>query len=167
MLSVYALRDLLAYTGWASRRLVEAAAQLSSDQLTHDFGTADKNVLGTLVHVFAADRVWFRRLEGISPEKFIGDEDYQLAVLQNEWPQLLEKWSRWAADLTDEAAAAELSYRDIRGNQWRQPIWQIVLHVVNHGTHHRGQASGFLRSMGLTPPALDLVAYYRTRAAAA
>jgi uncharacterized damage-inducible protein DinB len=36
-----------------------------------------------------------------------------------------------------------------------------VLHVVNHGTHHRGQVAGFLRTMGHAPPALDLIAYYR------
>ena len=40
------------------------------------------------------------------------------------------------------------------------PAWQIVMHVVNHGTHHRGAVSGFLRAMGKTPPKLDLIAYY-------
>jgi uncharacterized damage-inducible protein DinB len=49
----------------------------------------------------------------------------------------------------------------MRGNPWTQPLWEIVLHVVNHGTHHRGQAAGFLRSLGHTPPKLDLIFYYR------
>jgi uncharacterized damage-inducible protein DinB len=164
MLSVFALQDMLAYSAWASRRMVEAAAQLSPDQLTRDFGTADKSVLGTLVHIFAADRIWLRRIEGHLPEKFIGEEDYRLSVLQNDWPALQDKWRAWAAGLEDEAAAADLHYRDIRGNQWTQPIWQVVLHVVNHGTHHRGQVQGFLRAMGASPAPLDLTAYYRTRA---
>ena len=47
------------------------------------------------------------------------------------------------------------------GNRFNQPVWQLVLHVVNHGTHHRGQVSGFLRAMGHKPPKLDLVSYYR------
>jgi uncharacterized damage-inducible protein DinB len=167
MLSVYALQDMLAYTAWASRRLVDAAAQLPTEQLTRDFGTADKSVLGTLMHVFAGDRVWFRRVEGSVPEKFISDADYQLSVLQNDWPPLHEKWQQWCAGLTDEAAAADLHYRDMRGNEWRQPIWQVVAHVVNHGTHHRGQAAGFLRSMGVAPPPIDMTVFYRTRAATA
>jgi uncharacterized damage-inducible protein DinB len=162
-----ALRDHLAYTSWASRRLVEAAAQLTPEQLTRDFQTADKSVLGTLVHVFAGDRLWFNRVAKHSPRTFVTEADYQLSVLQIEWPKVLDDWQRWAAGLTDEAAEAELSYTDLRGNAWRQPIWQLVLHVVNHGTHHRGQAAGFLRSMGVAPPALDLVVFYRTRAAAA
>src|ERR1051325_4483137 len=103
MLSVHALQDLLAYSAWASRRLVDAAVQLPAEQLTRDFGTADKSVLGTLVHVFAADRIWFRRVEGTTPEKFIDDADYQVSVLQNDWPQVDESWRQWAAGLTDEA----------------------------------------------------------------
>jgi uncharacterized damage-inducible protein DinB len=55
----------------------------------------------------------------------------------------------------------EVSYRDLKGNPWRTPLWQIVLHVVNHATHHRGQAAGFLRALGHAPPPLDLIAYYR------
>ena len=49
------LRLQLDYTAWASQRLMDAAAQLSSEELTRDFKTADKTVLDTLVHVYAAD----------------------------------------------------------------------------------------------------------------
>jgi len=63
----------------------------------------------------------------------------------------------------DAAIAEPISYRDMKGHPWVSPVWQIVLHVVNHGTHHRGQVAGFLRSMGKTPPVLDLIAYYRSR----
>ena len=61
------LRNHLAYTAWASRRLVESAAQLPPEQLTRDFGTADRSILGTLAHVFAADRIWLARITGAAP----------------------------------------------------------------------------------------------------
>jgi uncharacterized damage-inducible protein DinB len=157
------LRTHIDYHAWASRRLVEAAENLSSDELHRDFCTADRSVLDTLVHVYAGDRVWLRRLEGQPPQAFISDADRSLAVLQNEWPSLMERWKEWGARLNEVQFAEPLAYIDLKGRSWTQPIWQLVLHVVNHGTHHRGQVSGFLRSMGHIPPALDLVYYYRER----
>jgi uncharacterized damage-inducible protein DinB len=156
------IRTHIAFTTWASRRLVEAAATLSEEELTRDFQTSDRSVLGTLAHVYAADRVWLGRIEGRPPARFLDPEvDLKLAVLQNQWPALLGRWGEWAAGLSDADAEAVIAYKDLKGNPYSSPLWQIVLHVVNHGTHHRGQVSGFLRSMGYAPPALDLIAYYR------
>jgi uncharacterized damage-inducible protein DinB len=159
--SAEVLRTHLAYTAWASRRLVHAAAQLSDAELTHDFHTADRNVLDTLVHVFAADRLWLSRLQGSPHPGFITDADRHFSVLQNDWPAVHERWIEWAAGLTDESAQGSIAYTDMKGNHWSQPLWQLVLHVVNHGTHHRGQAAGFMRALGHTPPPLDLVYFYR------
>lgn len=154
------LRTHLRYTTWATQRIVAAAAALPPDELTRDFGTADKSVLGTLAHVYAADRVWLRRIEGVPPGKFIDpDVDVRLSVLQHEWPALLDRWRAWADTLTD--ASPAVSYQDLQGNPHTTPLWQIVLHVVNHGTHHRGQAAAMIRMMGHTPPPLDLIRYYR------
>jgi uncharacterized damage-inducible protein DinB len=162
LISPELLRTHLDYTGWASARLVEAAGQLTSDELTRDFATSDKSVLGTLVHCFAADRVWMGRIAGDPPAKFIDPEkDMHLAVLQNDWRPLMEKWLAWTSSLTAESAIAEVTWKDAKGNTLSSPAYQIVLHVVNHGTHHRGQVSGFLRAMGKVPPSLDLARYYR------
>ena len=165
MVPAEALRGHLAYTAWASRRLLERAAGLSVEDLNRDFQTADHSVLGTLVHVFAADRIWLARVNYAANQPFLTDADHSLVTLQREWPPLLDRWMEWAAALTDAGAQELLAYRDTRGNAYTQPLWHVVLHVVNHGTHHRGQVSGFLRALGQTPPPLDLTAYYRELAA--
>jgi uncharacterized damage-inducible protein DinB len=77
------------------------------------------------------------------------------------WPPLLKKWQEWASSLTPDSVEATISWKDMKGNSFEMPVWEIVLHVVNHGTHHRGQASGFLRALGKVPPSLDLARYYR------
>jgi uncharacterized damage-inducible protein DinB len=163
-IDVNILRTHLDYTAWASNRLLEVAAKLSPEELTRDFGTADKSVVGTLAHVFAADRIWMARIEGKPPAKFITDEDRDLALMNRDWPGLLGVWKQWAAGLNGESLAQSASYKDLKGNAYTTPYWQIILHVVNHGTHHRGQVSGFLRTMGHVPPPLDLMAYYRSLA---
>ena len=147
-----------AYSDWASRRLVETAATLSEEELTRDHKSADKSVLGTLVHVFAADRVWYARVTGTPVTRFVGESDHQLSVLQNDWPALHQQW---LAYLSGANLAGVIAYKDMKGNSHQSPLWQIVLHVVNHGTHHRGMVAAMMRSMGHTPPVLDEIAYFR------
>ena len=160
------LRTHLDYTAWASGRLVDMAAGLSPEELARDFQTADHSIVGTLAHIFAADRIWLARVTQTPAGAFITDADHSISVLKNDWPALYDRWRQWAASLTDQAADANVSYKDTKGNPYTQPLWQIILHVVNHGTHHRGQVSGFLRALGHTPPPLDITAYHRAQAAA-
>jgi uncharacterized damage-inducible protein DinB len=155
------VRSHLDYTAWASQRLLDAAAQLTPEELTRDFGTADRSVLGTLAHIFAADRVWLARFTAAPPSVFISDADRDLGALQRNWPTLFDRWKLWVAGLDEEQLQAPFAYSDLKGNQWIQPLWQLTFHVVNHGTHHRGQVSGFLRGLGHTPPPVDLHFYYR------
>jgi uncharacterized damage-inducible protein DinB len=162
-LPVEDLRDHLTYSAWASQRLVHAASELSEAELLRDFETSDHTVLGTLVHTFAADRLWLARFHKSPTPPYSTAADYHLAVLQNEWPRVYAGWDHLLKGMTDAGACENLTYQDMRGNTWTQPIWQLALHVVNHATHHRGQVSGFLRTMGRVPPVLDLVAYYRQR----
>ena len=160
--SVDTLRLQLDYSAWASQRLMDAAAKLSEEELTRDFKTADKTVLDTLVHVYAADRIWLTRVLAEPRATFVDPADRDLTLLQTEWPALQQRWKLWLRDFKDDDVLRVIEYKDTKGRAYAQPVWQILLHVVNHGTHHRGQVSGFLRAMGQTPPPLDLMAYYRT-----
>ena len=155
------LRLQLDYSNWASQRLMDAAAKLIPEELKRDFKTADKSVVETLAHVFAADRIWLARVQGTPRDKFIGPEDCDLTAMNKEWPAVREGWKKLMASLSDQDVLKVISYKDLKGNPYQTPLWQIVLHLVNHGTHHRGQVSGFLRAMGYTPQPLDLIAFYR------
>jgi uncharacterized damage-inducible protein DinB len=158
------LRAHIDYNAWATRRMMDAVGELSQEELGRDFGTADRSVLDTLAHVYAADRLWLGRIQGLPNPGFAGfitSADRNITVLRNDWPALLERWKQWGAGLTGETALAPLAYSDLKGGARREALWQIVFHVVNHGTHHRGQVSGFLRTMGRVPPGLDLIIYYR------
>ena len=152
----------LGYTTWATDQLLKAVSVIPAEQLTRDFHTADRNIIGTIAHVFAADRVWLDRVQGRRRTVFIEDRDRDLLVLNGEWPRLLAGWKEWLAALDEDHIQAPISYHDIQGNPWQSSPWEIILHIVNHGTHHRGQVSGFLRALGHTPPPLDLIRFYRT-----
>lgn len=142
------IRLHLAYSTWASRKLAAAAEALTEEQQHKDFGVSHKSLKGTLDHIFFADRIWLMR---INPS-----EDPTL-----EWPAVHEKWAAWAEALSPEELERSIDYKDMRGNPHTTPIWQIVLHVVNHATLHRGQAMSLLRELGVAPPPTDLIFYYR------
>lgn len=158
------LRQHFDYTVWASRRLVDAAGELTSEELLRDFRHADRSVLGTLAHIYAADRTWIGRIEGAPPARFLDPErDLRMEALQTAWPEVHQRWLAWLDRQDSPSLQKDLSYRDLKGNEHRTPLWQVVLHVVNHATHHRGQVSAMLRAMGRTPPPVDLIYFYRTR----
>ncbi len=160
-ISADTLRQQLDYSAWATQHLLDAVSSLPPEELSRDFQTADKSVLDTLAHIFAADRIWLSRVIAQPRTTFAEPEDRNLTLLQSEWPALHQRWRDWMRGLNDADRAEKLiSYQDLRGNPHERPLWQIVLHVVNHGTHHRGQVSGFLRAMGYKPPPLDLMLFY-------
>jgi uncharacterized damage-inducible protein DinB len=151
----------LEYTAWATRRLLDAVLSIPPEHLTHDFKTADRTIVNTLAHVFAADRVWLDRVNGRARAAFVEDRDRDVNVLREEWPALLTQWRRWINALDETLVGEPIGYKDFAGNPHKTPPWEIILHVVNHGTHHRGQVAGFLRTLGHVPPPLDMIRFYR------
>ena len=146
------IRLHISYSGWASRRLLDAALALPEEQQRREFGVSHKSLLGTLEHIFFADRIWFART--VDPSVLESEETLSIA-----WPLLQKRWEDWAAALTEIVRVVD--YKDLKGNSHSTPVWQIALHVVNHATLHRGQAMSLLRQSGVAPPPTDLIFYYR------
>jgi uncharacterized damage-inducible protein DinB len=166
MMNAHVIRDHVAYNRWATLRLLDAARGLSHDQAVRDFGTADKSVAGTLAHIFASDRIWLARVREatpVLPPRTPGDSS--MDVILARWPETLEDWRCWAESLKEGDVERAIRYTDLRGQEWKQPLWQIVFHAVNHSTHHRGQVAGFLRAMGQTPPSMDYILFVRQQGA--
>jgi uncharacterized damage-inducible protein DinB len=69
--------------------------------------------------------------------------------------------------LGEEGVKRPIEYRTTEGKQQAQPFWQLLQHLVNHGSYHRGQVTTMIRQLGEAPPkSMDLIAFYRERAAA-
>jgi uncharacterized damage-inducible protein DinB len=148
------------YTNWASRRLLEAITKLSPEDRERDNGISHGSILGTLAHVQFADWIWYTRVAG--PFERPADT---LEALQRDWPEIQRGWEAWSDSLTEAELARHVLFKRADGTESGAPVWQIVLHVVNHGTLHRGQVMGMLRQLGVAPPNTDLIRYYLNLAA--
>ena len=142
------------YSGWASRRLLDAALMLTEDQLQRDMNVSHKSVLDTLNHIHMADRAWlYRVLERpmAAPE----------GPIEAEWPRIQQRWEEWSDSLAGTGLERVIAYKDLKGNPHQSALWQIVLHLVNHATLHRGQVMAMMRQLGAAPLPTDLIFYYR------
>ena len=70
------------------------------------------------------------------------------------------KWEAWANAVTESELARQVPFKSRLVGNAGLPAWQIVMHVVNHASLHRGQIVGMLRQLGMKPPATDILFYY-------
>jgi uncharacterized damage-inducible protein DinB len=155
------LLELLEFNAWATHRTLDAVHALSSEQLHRDLGSSFPSVFATLLHTYGADRAWLGRLEGQTPTR-PNPEDYaSLEALQTAWESPLERWPVVVAALEDPQKV--IAYHSYDGDPFSSTLEEIVRHVVNHGTYHRGQVTTMLRQLGAEAVSSDMILFFRSR----
>ena len=158
------LRRLLDYTVWANRRVVRAAATLALDDFRRDLGSSHGGVRGTLTHMLWAEWLWLERFKGVAPTTRMDESEFKdVVALRERWRALERHRESWLGALAPAAAGATVRYRTTEGKAYEAPLWQLVQHVANHASYHRGQVVTLLRLLGARPVATDLVAWDRER----
>jgi uncharacterized damage-inducible protein DinB len=160
-------RSQLAYKEWQVKRLLAAVRDLPADTFEPSRGSSHGGIKGTLQHMYGADFIWMRRLKGASLTRADVVLPDTREDLEDKWLKLIAEWREWATSVPDSGWEQRLDYTMFDGSQRSNSFWQIVLHVVNHGTLHGGQVVGMLRQAGVTPPQTDLIFFYREMEAAA
>jgi uncharacterized damage-inducible protein DinB len=156
------------YNAWANARLYAMARRLPDERYRQDVGAYFKSLHGTLNHIMTADLIWMRRLTGSGdhPSKLnaiVFDDLMSLSVArQREDQRIID----FVETLSDAQLEETLDYRMMDGTPVKQRRREILAHLFNHQTHHRGQAHAVLTMLGMAEPdPLDLVIMQRARAA--
>ena len=150
------------YNSWANRRVLDACAPLDTAKLAHDLHSSFPSVRDTLGHIMLAEWLWLERWQGRSPA-FPTENFSDLASLRSRWQKIETDLSAFVQRLTSSDLDRVVEYKNTKGRAFSSPMWQMLQHLVNHGTYHRGQITTLLRQLGATPVATDMIAFYRER----
>jgi len=155
----------LRYAVWATRRTLEAVRHLSPREYVRDLGASFRSVRGILEHMLVTDWGWYELLAGESPG-ITDPPDTQFYAefsnLENDYRALLVRYEILASFLDDPELATRFAYSQLEV-PWldsRVPKWQGLMHLVNHGTYHRGQIAALMRQLGHAVAETDLIHFY-------
>ncbi len=156
------------YNSWANLRTTESCAALTPEQFTRDLGSSFPSVRDTLVHILGAEWLWLERWHGRSPGAMPAPADFAtLGAVHERWVEIDRDLVDFVAGLTAEDLARVVQHKTTKGASQAQPLWQMLQHLINHGTYHRGQVATMLRQLGAKAISTDLILFYRERFASA
>ncbi|MGH9714510.1 MAG: DinB family protein [Candidatus Acidiferrales bacterium] len=158
-------RLLYDYNSWANHRTLDACDALSEEQFTRDLGSSFRSVRDTLAHICGVEWLWLERWHGRSHNALPSAAEYSnLLALRRRWEEVERDLLDYIASLTPEDPQRIIQHKTTQGVPQSAPLWQMLQHLVNHGTYHRGQVATLLRQLGTKPISTDLIYFYRDRA---
>lgn len=143
--------DLLKYDLWANKNL---AGFLKENSIT------EGKELELFSHIFNAEIIWLKRVRGEKdfPGHMKIHTSEECDVLMN---NAINDWVDFINSTKEEQFFNIIEYKNIKGEQWKSTVWEILTHMINHSTYHRAQIALLLRQKGMKPPATDYIGYSR------
>jgi uncharacterized damage-inducible protein DinB len=158
------IMELFDYNLWANNRLFEAAAQLPNDQYHQDLKAGHGGIHGTLTHIVGAQKVWLARWTGSQDTSLLHGKDVAtLLDLISLWENVSSETAAFLSGMNDEKLQEIFVITTTAGKQFQHTFQQMLQHLVNHSSTHRGQVTAMMRQFGIQPPNVDLIAYYRQK----
>lgn len=162
---------MAAYNAWMNRKLYDAAGRLTEEELSANRGAFFGSIIGTLNHLVVADTIWLKRfathpshhaaLEPIRPlpnpvslDQILYPDIQSLSEQRNLLDSVI---SDWAASLVEADLDHVLHYNSMKGVAADKRFYGLVMHFLNHQTHHRGQATTLLSQLGVDVGVTDLL----------
>ena len=153
-----AFRHFYEYHFYENRKLMNhVVSQLTQEQFTQDIPYSMGSVRNQVVHMLNVDSAWFGDLTGKEPDVVDLDAEQvnDRAVIRQAWEQVEQFVRGYLAALTDDM----LTQKPLQGEDENLLLWQVLLHVVNHGTDHRAQVLRAIHDFGVETPPQDYIFY--------
>jgi uncharacterized damage-inducible protein DinB len=165
MHSLEIAHDLHAWLRWCTDRSVAAARTLTPDELHRPFDMGLGSVFGTLLHLYGAESLWIRVLDGTLEANAAMPTREQMPTLDSfcsDWPRVRAQWDRYLA-AADDAELARVVVRVREGREFRQRAIDAIVQVPTHALYHNAQLSSMFRQMGKQLPDSSYILWARER----
>jgi uncharacterized damage-inducible protein DinB len=165
MTTTSTIQMLTRYNAWANRAIFEAVVALPVSEAIKDRPTLFKNIVNTLNHLHVVDLIWQAHIEG-RDHGFSALNTVLHADLAELWraQQAIDAWYiAWGDALTEADANKTLRFTLIGGKLGEMRRSEIVLHVVNHTSYHRGFVADMFFQIPARPPLTDLPVFLARR----
>ena len=142
------LQQYAAYNIWATKLLTERISRLSDEEINREIVNSFSSIYKTVQHMWLAEEVWWKRLK--LTENIVLESDKFMGTFA-EMTNIMAKQSDLFKDWVDNATESQLVhvFAFVRQKeQLKMPVYQMLQHVFNHATYHRGQLVTMLNQLG-------------------
>ncbi|WP_052273372.1 DinB family protein [Flavihumibacter solisilvae] len=157
------LQQYAAYHFWANQQLSIRILELDDSFAHKPLPSSFPSLHKTLLHMWSAETIWWKRLQKDLPARAdTAPFETDTPALVKDLLELNEQWIDWLKDLPETAFEQQFSYTNLKGIAFEQPLYQVIHHLFNHGTYHRGQLVTMLRALEIDNiPQTDFVHWAR------
>jgi uncharacterized damage-inducible protein DinB len=159
------LQQLAAYNAWANQQMADCICNLSDDQVHREIASSFPSVFRTLLHLWDAESIWWQRLK-LAEQIEVPGNGFREGVGELCKRLLMQsrQWEEWVAGATENQLNHVFAYQNTKRELFKQPVNEVLVHLFNHGTYHRGQLVTLLRQLGVVKiPQTDFIVYCRKK----
>jgi uncharacterized damage-inducible protein DinB len=143
------LKQLSIYNIWANQKIIDVILSLPEEKQLAAVHSSFDSLHKTLLHMWDAESIWWQRMK--LHERFIIPSDNFKGTTRDVVNGLMSQsrlWEVWVNNASELALDHVFQYTDKNKQQIKMHIYQMLSHVFNHGTYHRGQLINMLRQLG-------------------
>jgi uncharacterized damage-inducible protein DinB len=154
-----------AYNLWANNRIVEVINNLTDEQVDRDITSSYPSIRKTVLHLWDVENIWWQRMKLVEVQVWQSDHfSGSLMELNNNLLAQSKQWKEWIDIATEAALEHEFIYKNSKKDQFKQPVHEMVMHLFNHQSYHRGQLVTMLRQVDVKNiPNTDLISFLRKK----
>ena len=159
------LQQYSAYNLWANQKIAETIKTLSEEKSSAEIISSFSSIQKTLSHMLDAESIWWQRIKlaehvEVPSVKFERNTD----ELIKELLRSSQQWNEWVHDANEPNLTHVIAYYNLKKEHFKQVINEILMHLFNHQTYHRGQIVTMLRQLGVDKiPSTDFITFTRKK----